>query len=297
MPDLPGARHREIGVDGTTLHVVELGSDDAPPVLLVHGWPQNWWCWSRVAPLLADDFRCVIPDLPGHGWSSAPSRGYGKEELADTLLALLDELEIGRTRYVGHDWGALLGFLIGIREPERLSHLFALAIPHPWPSLRDRLNPLQALAFSYQTALSAPLVGPQLMRRGLTRRILERSGDRFTDADIEVYDSTMGSSRGAAATAGLYRSFLGRDLPGMLLGRYRDARLAVPTRLIVGERDPITRFSSLTGFEEHAAEMRVERVAGAGHFLPQARPELIAGRVADSLSPDPASPPRSKALA
>lgn len=280
MPELRGARHREIRVDGTTLHVAELGPDDAPPVLLVHGWPQNWWCWSRVAPLLADDFRCVIPDLPGLGWSSAPSDGFGKGELADTLLALLDELGIERVRYVGHDWGAFLGFLIGFRKPERLSHLFALAIPHPWPSLRDRLKPLQALAFSYQLALSAPLVGRQLMRRGLTRRILEGSRDGFTEADVEIYESTMSSAEGAAATAGLYRSFLGNELPQVVLGRYRDARLTVPTRLIVGERDPITRFNSLAGFEEHAPEMQVERVAGAGHFLPQARPQLIAERVA-----------------
>src|SRR5688572_4674738 len=204
LPALPDARHREVGVDGASLHVAELGPQDGPPLLLVHGWPQNWWCWSRVAPLLADGFRCVMPDLPGFGWSTAPRGGYAKERLADTLLGLLDRLEIERVGYVGHDWGAFLGLLIGIREPQRLSHLFALSIPHLWPSLRDRVNPIQLGAFAYQLPLSTPIIGPQLMRRGLTRRILSAADAGFTAEDIEVYDSTMSSHAGAAATTSMY---------------------------------------------------------------------------------------------
>jgi pimeloyl-ACP methyl ester carboxylesterase len=117
------------------------------------------------------------------------------------------------------------------------------------------------------------------MRRGLTRRILSAADAGFTAEDIEVYDSTMSSHAGAAATTSMYRSFLTRDLPRIALGRYRDARLTVPTLLIAGERDPITRFSSLRGFEAHAPRMRVEQVPGAGHFLPQERPRLIADRI------------------
>jgi pimeloyl-ACP methyl ester carboxylesterase len=225
-----------------------------------------------------------MPDLPGFGWSSAPPDGYTKERLADLLLRLLDEIEIDRVRYVGHDWGAFLGLLIGIREPRRLSHLFALSIPHLWPSLRDRVNPIRFAAFAYQLPLSTPIVGPQLMRRGLTRRILQAASAGFTDVDIKIYESTMGSPAGAAATTSMYRSFLMKDLPRIALGRYRDALVTVPTRLIVGERDPITRFNSLAGFEAHGPRMRVERVPGAGHFLPQERPRLIAERIRGSLS-------------
>jgi pimeloyl-ACP methyl ester carboxylesterase len=284
LPDLPNARHREIPIDRASLHVAELGPQDGPPVLMVHGWPQNWWCWSGVAPLLASEFRCVMPDLPGFGWSTAPADGYAKERLADSLLRLLDHLEIERVRYVGHDWGAFLGLLIGIREPVRLSDLFALSIPHLWPSLRDRVNPIQLAAFAYQLPLSTPVVGAQLMRGGLTRRILSAANAGFSAEDVEIYESTMGSGGGATATTSMYRSFLTHDLPRVALGRYRHATLTVPTRLIVGERDPITRFNSLAGFETHAPRMRVERVPGAGHFLPQERPRLIAERVKASLS-------------
>ena len=73
------------------MHVAEAGS--GPPLLLVHGWPQHWFCWRRVVPLLADRYRLIMPDLRGHGWSDAP-RGYDKEQLATDLLGLLDTLEL-----------------------------------------------------------------------------------------------------------------------------------------------------------------------------------------------------------
>jgi pimeloyl-ACP methyl ester carboxylesterase len=270
-------------VDGAALHLAELGPEDAPPVLLVHGWPQNWWCWSLVAPLLADRHRCLMPDLRGHGWSSAPASGYEKERLADDLLGLLDALGLDRVLFVGHDWGGWLGLLLGIRAPERMSRLIALSIAHPWPSLADRLNPLRTAALAYQLPLSAPIVGRGLMRAGLTRRILRASGGGFGERDLAVYEATMGSEDGARVTVALYRTFLLRELPRIPLGRYRDLRLEVPTELIVGERDPIARVTSMAGFRHQAPAMSVERISGAGHFLPQERPELIAARAASAV--------------
>src|SRR5205814_6470059 len=81
MPELEGANHRRLETGEVALHVAELGPADAPPLLLVHGWPQNWWCWHRVAPLLATEYRLLMPDLRGHGWSDAVA-GYEKERLA-----------------------------------------------------------------------------------------------------------------------------------------------------------------------------------------------------------------------
>jgi pimeloyl-ACP methyl ester carboxylesterase len=88
----------------------------------------------------------------------------------------------------------------------------------------------------------------------------------------------MGSPEGASATAALYRTFLLRELPALAAGRYRDAQLDVRTRLIVGEKDLIARNASLGGYERNAPRMAVERVQGAGHFLPEERPDLVADR-------------------
>jgi pimeloyl-ACP methyl ester carboxylesterase len=279
MPQLPGVRHREVAVDGAVLHLAELGPEAGEPILFVHGWPQNWWCWSRVAPLLAGERRCLMPDLRGHGWSSAPSSGYEKQRFAEDMVALLDALSIERVTYVGHDWGAFAGLLIGIHAPERLSRLIALSIAHPWPSTVDRINPLRTAALAYQLPLSAPLLGPGLMRAGLTRRILKASNADFSERDLAIYEATMGSPDGARVTASIYRTFLLRELPALALGRYRDARLDVETELIIGDRDPIARLISSNGNGRQAPRMSVERIAGTGHFLPQECPELIAARL------------------
>jgi pimeloyl-ACP methyl ester carboxylesterase len=279
MPELAGARHRLVEAGEVSLHVAELGSEEAPPLLLVHGWPQSWWCWRRVAPSLASDFRVVMPDLRGHGWSDAPPGGYEKERLARDLIALLDALELERVPYIGHDWGAFVGYLVAISAPERVRALMALSIPHPWPSRHDRLNPWRLAGLAYQLPLASP-AGRWLARRRLTTRVLEAAsaGDPFDEGDLAVYESTMGSERGARTTVAMYRTFVLRELVPIVRGRYADARLDMPCRLLVGDDDQIVRGADLRGYERNAPRLEVERVPGARHFLPEERPELVVER-------------------
>jgi pimeloyl-ACP methyl ester carboxylesterase len=285
MPELADARHRLVRAGAVRLHVAELGDEDAPPLILVHGWPQSWWCWRRVAPLLAGEFRLLMPDLRGHGWSDAPAAGYEKERLATDLIALLDALKLDRVGYVGHDWGAFVGYLAAFANPGRIGALLTLSIAHPWPSRHDRLNPGRLAAFAYQIPLASPLGGWIARRRLATRALLGGSEGRpFGEHDLEVYESTMGSERGARTTVAMYRTFVARELVPIALGRYADARLEMPSRLVVGDRDPIVRGADLRGHEANAPRLEVERVSGAGHFLPEERPELVADRARSLLA-------------
>jgi pimeloyl-ACP methyl ester carboxylesterase len=288
MPELAGARHRLVPTGEVRLHVAELGDEGGPPVLLVHGWPQSWWCWRHVAALLARDFRVVMADLRGHGWSEAPAGGYEKERLAADLVGLLEALELDRVGYVGHDWGAFIGYLISFAAPERVRALLTLSIPHPWPSRHDRLNPRRLAAFAYQLPLASPL-GGAIARRELATRVLKAAsaGAPFDERDLEVYESTMGSERGARTTVAMYRTFVLRELVPIARGRYAEARLEMPSRLLVGSRDPIVRGADLRGAERNAPRLEVERVPGAGHFLPEERPDLVADRARELLASAP----------
>ena len=288
MPELAGARHRMVPTGEVRLHVAELGDAGGPPLLLVHGWPQSWWCWRGVAPLLAADFRVVMADLRGHGWSDAPADDYEKERLAADMMGLLDALELDRVGYIGHDWGAFVGYLTAFAAPERIRALLTLSIPHPWPSRHDRLNPWRLAAFAYQLPLASPL-GGAIARRKLTTRVLSAAsaGSPFDERDLEVYESTMGSERGARATVAMYRTFVLRELVPIALGRYAEARLEMPSRLLVGSRDPIIRGADLRGAGRNAPRLGIERVPGAAHFLPEERPELVAGRARELLASAP----------
>jgi pimeloyl-ACP methyl ester carboxylesterase len=280
LPELEGVRHRFVDVRGVRTHVAEAGPPGGEAVILVHGWPQHWWCWREVVPVLANLFRCIAPDLRGHGWSEAPEKGYDKESLGEDVVGLLDTLGIDRAGYVGHDWGGWIGFLVALRHPDRIRGLLALSISHPWPSLRDRLNPLRAAALAYHVPLSTPVVGNRLMRAGLTRWVLQTGAAEgtFTKRDLDLYNAAMGSPAGARATVALYRTFLLRELPAIAAGRYADGFLTVPTRLLAGEKDPIALGTDLGGYQPHAEEMTIERVDGARHFLPEERPKLVCER-------------------
>jgi pimeloyl-ACP methyl ester carboxylesterase len=124
------------------MHVAEAGVGD--PVLLLHGWPQHWYCWRRVIPRLAADHRLLCADLRGFGWSDAPRSSYSKQELADDVIALLDALELDRVRLVGHDWGAFVAFLAALRAPDRFSELLALSMIHPWAGDSPAKTPPEA---------------------------------------------------------------------------------------------------------------------------------------------------------
>ena len=115
MPALDGVEHRYVDLgDGVTIHVADAGPADGPAVMLVHGFPENWWEWHElIGPLAADGYRVLCPDLRGAGWSSAPRCGYLKDEMAEDLAARAGPLgrregeagrpRLGRTGRVHHD--------------------------------------------------------------------------------------------------------------------------------------------------------------------------------------------------
>lgn len=72
MPALDGVEHHFADVRGAHLHVAEMGDPAGPPVLLLHGWPQHWWSWRELMPLMADRYRVLARDLRGFGWSERP---------------------------------------------------------------------------------------------------------------------------------------------------------------------------------------------------------------------------------
>lgn len=281
LPELPGVRHAFVDLPtGVRVHVAEAGPEDAPAVLCLHGWPQHWWIWRRVIPLLADGHRLICPDIRGFGWSGRPADGdFRKQRLAEDALALLDELEIERAHVLGHDWGAWTGLLLAVDAPHRLHSLLALGVLHPWQPTPLALR--NAWRFAYQVPIATPFLGERLMRtRGFVRRVLRAGwGDRSTwDEDAGIsYEATLRQASGARASHLMYRTFLTRELAPSALGAFEGRRLRVPARLVIGEKDPLgARLAR--GFERHGDDAAWEVVDGCGHFLPEECPELVAER-------------------
>jgi haloacetate dehalogenase len=91
-------------VNGLKMHYVDAGS--GPPVILLHGFPETWYCWRHQIPALAERHRIIAPDLRGYGETAGPAPGYDKRNMAADVLALMRHLGIERAAIVGHDRGA-----------------------------------------------------------------------------------------------------------------------------------------------------------------------------------------------
>lgn len=114
-----------------TIHLVTGGQ--GPPVLLLHGYPQTHAMWHKVAPLLAEEFTVVAPDLRGYGDSSKPPAGpdhaaYSKRALARDQVEVMARLGFERFAVVGHDRGARVAHRMALDHPDRVSRLALLDI-------------------------------------------------------------------------------------------------------------------------------------------------------------------------
>jgi pimeloyl-ACP methyl ester carboxylesterase len=278
-PSVPGVEHRFVQAGAVRLHVAEAGAGD--PIVLLHGWPQHWYCWRRIIPRLVGEHRVLCPDLRGSGWSDAPRSSYAKDELAGDVIALLDALELDRVRLVGHDWGGFIGFLVALRAPERIRDLLAFSIVHPWAS-RPRAAMLPRLPLlAYQPLVAAPFLGPLAQRFPpfYDAIFALAGGSRIWSAEErDAFADVLRHPARAEAASRLYRTFLLRELPAIARGSYTRQRLTVPTRLVIGRSDPVVTATSVRGFEAHADDMSVELIDG-GHFLPEERPGPVAARI------------------
>jgi pimeloyl-ACP methyl ester carboxylesterase len=278
-PDIDGVTHHWVRARGLDFHYAEAGEGD-DVVLCLHGWPQHWYEWRHLMPALADRHRVLALDLRGYGWSDAPPDGYEKENMADDVLAVLDELGIERVKLVGHDWGGWIGFLLALRAPERIERYLSLNILAPWTSTRAMAPHLWR--FWYQWMVSSPVIGQRLHTSGkFIPKVLVGGSVRkevWDSATIHAFSDTFTQPARAQAAVQTYRTFTLRETPKMVRGLYADAHLTVPTRLVFGTSDFVLRPEALKGFERHADDMQVELVPNCGHFIADEMPDLVAER-------------------
>ena len=293
LPELPGVEHRFVDVGGLLTHVALAGRDDggSDPLVLLHGWPQHWWQWRHLIPPLAARHRVICPDLRGLGWTQAPPDGYRPEVLADDVLGLLDRLGVRRFGLVGHDWGGLAGYLLALRHPDRVTGYLALNTASPF--LRPTPGVLADGAHLWHIAANAaPLLGPRLAGGAIPRWALRHwihRASALTPEDHAVFMAQFQEPARVRATVRYYRNLIAREIPLLLAGRYRWARLTVPTLVLAGDRDPLLPHGRMAkaGFATPAAALRVERIEGVGHFPATEHPALVAERALDFFAPAP----------
>lgn len=276
FPHVEGVEHRFVEAGGVRLHVAEAG--EGRPLLLVHGWPQHWYQWRDVIRELAGERRLIVPDLRGFGWSDAPDGPIEPDVFVRDLVALLDTLGLEQVDVAGHDWGGFSSLLLSARHPARVRRLLALSTPHPWLKVTPRLG------LELWRAWYAGLFAAGLMQRDggrLASWFVRREG--VPAQVVEAFTARLQEPARAAATTRLYRAYL-RTLVATARGAAPEPRSTVPTLLIIGARDQAVTPKLATGFERGGDDMRFEVVPGAGHFICDTHPQLVAARVREQLA-------------
>ncbi len=229
MPALDGVEHRYVDLgDGVTIRVDDAGPGDGPAVMLVHGFPENWWEWHElIGPLAADGYRVLCPDLRGAGWSSAPRSRYLKDEMADDLAAVLDQLNVESVKLVAHDWGGPVAFILMLRHPAKVTGFFGLNTSAPW--VRRDLGMLRHMwRFWYQIPMLLRVIGPRLIadpKARYIRMLASWVGGGFSapDNDVRMYVECMREPGHAVAGLRWYRTFQTTEMLRWLRGEYDDA--------------------------------------------------------------------------
>jgi pimeloyl-ACP methyl ester carboxylesterase len=108
-------RHQMLRAGDVKIHAVVGG--DGPPLVLLHGFPQTWWEWHKVMPILAEQHTVVALDLRGAGHFDSPLGGYDKASLAEDVHGVMGALGFDRYTVCGHDIGAMVGLAGSLTLP------------------------------------------------------------------------------------------------------------------------------------------------------------------------------------
>lgn len=249
---------------GIRLHYVSGGPREARTVVLLHGYPDSHFSWARVAPTLARHLRVVAPDLRGHGRSSRPTRGYAVEDLAEDVLALLDELGIDEAIVVGHSMGSFVAQRLADVAPDRLD---ALVLVGGAPSIHG-LSDLGELVSAVE-ALADPV--PEEFLRGFQESTIVRP------LPAEFFEGLVAESRLVPARV------LKQVLRGMLAAEPRDAGAGsreLRTWLLWGTEDPLFDSADQDALLRLFTRAELRAYEGVGHAPHWEDPDAFAADIA-----------------
>jgi pimeloyl-ACP methyl ester carboxylesterase len=121
--------HGRVAVNGISLHYRMGGK--GKPVFLLHGWPQHSLMWHAVAPLLAEHYTVICPDLRGAGGSSVPATGYDKKTMAEDVYQLVRYLGYEKILLAGYDLGSGVAYSLAAQHPELVEKLVVMEFGLP----------------------------------------------------------------------------------------------------------------------------------------------------------------------
>jgi pimeloyl-ACP methyl ester carboxylesterase len=264
-------------------------------VFCLHGFPDHARSFRFQLPAMAHaGFRAVAPTLRGYEPLSQPPDGdYRLLRIAEDVVAWMDDLGVDRVHFVGHDWGAIVGYLVAAIWPERLLSLVTLAIAHPLRLPREVLRRPSQLAkswyiffFQLRGAAEAALA----RRDGALLEKLWRDwspGWTLPEDELAAVKTVFAKPGVVKAALAYYRALFDVSSKDARRARARlDRPIEVPTLALTGALDGCMDSRLHDGAmreSDFPRGLRVLRTAGAGHFLHQEKADEVNAVLLDWL--------------
>jgi non-heme chloroperoxidase len=250
---------------GPRLHYAELGNPDGDPVVFLHGWPDSWFSFSRVVPLLSGRLHAFVPDQRGFGESDRPDGGYGIEEFADDIVAFLDAVSIERATIVGHSFGSFVTRRVAITNPQRVDRIVLIG------TAVSAVSSVTREVQADMVSLEDPV--PVEFARSF------QAGTAYAPLPDAFFERLIVESMKLPAR--LWREVL----DGVLA--YDDAeqltRITAPTLLLWGERDALFSRADQDHLVAAIKGARLKIYEETGHCPIWERPELVAADLKEFL--------------
>ncbi|KAG9451907.1 hypothetical protein H6P81_004811 [Aristolochia fimbriata] len=257
--------HRMVRTNGIQMHIAEQGKE-GPLILLIHGFPELWYSWRKQIPELANHgYHVVAPDLRGYGDTDSPADpdSYTCFHIVGDLIGLLDALGEQKAFVVGHDWGALIAWYLCLFRPDRVRALVNLSVPfYPRPAT---VKPVE----NFRQHFGEGFYVCQFQEPGRTERSFARHDcslvmkkfllinkpdlliappgmdlidsletppsfpEWLTEEELHYFADKFRKT-GFTGALNYYRSM---DRNWELMAPWQGAKILVPTKLIVGDKD------------------------------------------------------------
>jgi pimeloyl-ACP methyl ester carboxylesterase len=266
------------------LHAVIGG--EGPALLLVHGWPENWYAWRLLMPALARDFTVIAVDQRGVGLSDKPQDGYDIGTQAQDMVGLMDALGHERFAAVGHDTGFAICYALASDHRDRVDSVALLELPGtpgtaPSPPLflpgpiNDRL---WHLTFNRIDTLNEQLVAGR--EDIFFRWEFDAAAKKLSDDVIGYYVGLLSNPESLRGTFGWYRALetsIGQN------EQRKNERLTLPVLAIGGAAN----FGEGVGNGVRAVADDVQSVVipNVGHFLAEEAPDEVLATLTEFLAP------------
>jgi pimeloyl-ACP methyl ester carboxylesterase len=271
-----GVTHHTAAVNGTELHYVSAGSAGSP-VLLVHGFPETWWAFRKLMPLLAARHRVFAVDLRGFGDSATAGEAFDSTTAAADLHELIGHLDVGPVHLTGQDISGATVFRLAATHPDDVLSFTAIEMGLAGFGLEQLADVTHGGSW-HIGVLAAPGI-PELLLTGREAEFL--GGWAFPamtavpgsigETDITEFARTYARPDGWNGAIGLYRSMLseGDELRELAAAH----PLRVPALAIGAGGGP---FTVATLSQVCAGEVASAQLEGVGHYAALEAPEALA---------------------